>query len=389
MWLILLPIFSLVYLIYYGGLIIYRLYFHPLAKFAGPKLAAMSSLYEFYHNVIKDGLFFREIERMHDKYGKSVIFTCKYANIRATTEAFLGPIVRITPNELHIRDPHYYTQIYGGATKRREKNPKFTQSFGKPLALGITVDHHLHRSRRAILTNHFSKRSIGSIQPLIQVHANRLATRMVEFYEKGEVLKLEDAYSAMSTDIISEFVYGISFNYLDVPDFNNELRRAFTGMMSKLHLFRFMPFLHRIQNNIPLWIVRKIAPSTAGFIAMHEMVRELSLAAVNGKDDGQGNNTVLRTLCDPSIPAEERSLDRVSDESLGLLGGGTETTAQTLAIITFYLLNNKTILTKLREELKQAPNAMWSELENLPYMVRDALTWFKKQIRSLSTVLLD
>lgn len=74
MWSILLPtaILVLVYLVYYGGLVIYRLYFHPLAKFPGPKLAAMSSMYEFHHNVIKDGLFFREIGRMHDNYGKSV-----------------------------------------------------------------------------------------------------------------------------------------------------------------------------------------------------------------------------------------------------------------------------------------------------------------------------
>lgn len=89
--LILLPILFLVYLLYYGGLIIYRLYFHPLAKFAGPKLAAMSSLYEFYYNVIKDGQFFLEIGRMHDEYGKRVVVACKYANIRTIIEAFLRP----------------------------------------------------------------------------------------------------------------------------------------------------------------------------------------------------------------------------------------------------------------------------------------------------------
>lgn len=51
------------------GRIIYRLYFHPLSGFPGPKLAAISHLYEFYNDVIKNGTYIWEIERMHQKYG--------------------------------------------------------------------------------------------------------------------------------------------------------------------------------------------------------------------------------------------------------------------------------------------------------------------------------
>lgn len=51
---------------------IYRLYFHPLSKFPGPKLAAVSSAYEFYYNVIKRGKFIWELERLHEIYGKSI-----------------------------------------------------------------------------------------------------------------------------------------------------------------------------------------------------------------------------------------------------------------------------------------------------------------------------
>lgn len=51
-------------------LAVYRLYFHPLRHIPGPKLAAVTSWYEFYYDVIGQGTFCWEIKRMHDAYGK-------------------------------------------------------------------------------------------------------------------------------------------------------------------------------------------------------------------------------------------------------------------------------------------------------------------------------
>ena len=48
----------------------YNLYLHPLSGYPGPKLVALGSRYEFYHDVIRDGLFLWEIEKMHHQYGK-------------------------------------------------------------------------------------------------------------------------------------------------------------------------------------------------------------------------------------------------------------------------------------------------------------------------------
>ena len=49
--------------------VIYRLYFHPLSGFPGPKAAALTRWYEFYHDVIKPGQFIWKIESLHEKYG--------------------------------------------------------------------------------------------------------------------------------------------------------------------------------------------------------------------------------------------------------------------------------------------------------------------------------
>lgn len=56
--------------LYYVGVAVYRLYFSPLAKFPGPKLAALTYWVEFYHDVIRRGQFTFEIGKLHDKYGK-------------------------------------------------------------------------------------------------------------------------------------------------------------------------------------------------------------------------------------------------------------------------------------------------------------------------------
>ena len=49
---------------------VYRLYFHPLAKFPGPKLAALTLWYETYHDVWCRGKYVFEIKEMHKKYGR-------------------------------------------------------------------------------------------------------------------------------------------------------------------------------------------------------------------------------------------------------------------------------------------------------------------------------
>lgn len=67
----------------FGGLVVYfivqsvyRLYFHPLSKIPGPKLAALSRFYEFYYDVVKGGMFLWEIEKMHKQYGEDSYLQC-------------------------------------------------------------------------------------------------------------------------------------------------------------------------------------------------------------------------------------------------------------------------------------------------------------------------
>ena len=56
--------------LYSVGLAVYRLYFHPLAKFPGPKLAALTLWYEAYYDLWKRGNYTFKIAELHKEYGK-------------------------------------------------------------------------------------------------------------------------------------------------------------------------------------------------------------------------------------------------------------------------------------------------------------------------------
>ena len=60
-------------IVWFTSIIIYRHFFHQLAKFPGPLLPAITYLYAFYFNVLRSGHFYKEAERLHDKYGESEV----------------------------------------------------------------------------------------------------------------------------------------------------------------------------------------------------------------------------------------------------------------------------------------------------------------------------
>ena len=86
--------------------------------------------------------------------------------------------------------------------------------------------------------------------------------------------------------------------------------------------------------------------------------------------------TIFEELLVSDLPPQEKSVDRLVDEGLVVMAGGGEPTAHTLAVMSFHLINNPDILTKLKAELAEAmpdPTQILSctRLEQLPYLVSD------------------
>ena len=121
---------------------IYRLFFHPLSRFPGPKLAACSVWYEFYHDGVKGGQYTFEIGRMHERYGMkappqlsfcwSIAPLLKLSPVQflGAYEARKGPIVRIGPNELHVNDREYVSELYGSSSRKLNRDEQAVRLFG-------------------------------------------------------------------------------------------------------------------------------------------------------------------------------------------------------------------------------------------------------------------
>jgi len=88
-------------------------------------------------------------------------------------------------------------------------------------------------------------------------------------------------------------------------------------------------------------------------------------------------------LRDSNLPPQEKTLERLSDEGNILIGAGSETTAQILAVLSYHLISSPDVLKKLQKELETVmPDpytpVKWQQLEQLPYLVSlltsDAIT---------------
>ncbi|KAJ5121288.1 uncharacterized protein N7515_009249 [Penicillium bovifimosum] len=337
---------------------VYHLYFHPLSKFPGPKFAAATYLYEFYYDVIKSGMYIWEIERMHEQY---------------------GPIVRINPQEIHIKDSTYYDEIHASASRKRSKDPTYAIAFGAPNSLVGTITHDHHRFRRNLLSSYFSKRSVVSLGPLIHQKVDKLITRFEQAFAAGDVLHLHLDFAALTADVITDYCYGWSYGYLDGEKGaeSNDLVDAVNGLMVMWHVNRFFPFLITIFRNAPPALLRWLQPQMADLFDLKSRLRQQAKDTLQKqsleKIQKEGRGTIFDALTDLSVPEEERTLDRLEDESALLLGAGTETTARAIAMAMFWLIKEKEVLAKLRVELKSVlekplSKASWVDLEKLPYL---------------------
>jgi cytochrome P450 len=203
----------------------------------------------------------------------------------------IGPIVRINPHELHIKDPNYYEEIYPSGTRRREKDPHFTPAFLSPQSMLSTVDHDHHRVRKGFLKNFFSRRSLEPLAPFIQASVRRLCQKLEHAHDESETVQLDSLYADLTADTITHYSFGGSYNYLGREAKQHDIQHGAHRVANGFHVNRFFPVFRRIVSTLPHLGPRADFPPVRGITsAPRRTEREIEDRARRSKRQGYIRN---------------------------------------------------------------------------------------------------
>lgn len=310
-----------------------------------------------------------------------MIFVAVWKAIKVSEWWNTGPIVRITPNEVHINDPDFFSTVYSSGKSKVNKDSSTVAAFGQPDAIAATADHDQHRIRRGYLSHHYSKRAVDALIPLFDERIDALCARLEGALETGSRISLDKAFSALAADVIYAQFFGAHLDYLSDPGLSVPWRDAFIGLAAGFHTSRFIPHLLRMLKKLPpsclkLFLRLLNGPLVVPLFELQQNTRHtVERLAENNLDSPASQCVIVEALQNPDIPPHERTIERLVDDGIIFGFAGTETLGRALAIGSFYLLNDKSILAKLRAELavatEKSPNKTLTlgELEKLPYLV--------------------
>ncbi|KAJ5107841.1 cytochrome P450 [Penicillium angulare] len=372
-------------------MVVYRLYFHPLARFPGPKMAAMTKYYEGYYDLIKrpGGQFMYELNRMHKQYGRE---TYALENSEALVSYFsAGPIVRINPDELHIQDSGYIDTLYCVPLKgKRDKYPPTANMVGTPEGVFGTIDHDLHRKRKAAISPFFSKATVLNAEAMINQNARLLCNTIRSQITRRGFAEIRPNFLAYATDNLCEH----AFSNIRLDLLKSEERARL--WMDSIHaiavvtpLAKQFPWTLPASMKLPLAALNWITPIMARIAALRKA--ELATKRFSTSSDENLKNIpdiFDKILLSKSLPDNHKSADFIAQSGFEVIAAGGETSARILSTATFNMLSNKdTVLARLVEELEGAVSdhtlaLELRTLENLPWLTAVV----KESLRTSSVV---
>ncbi|RMZ91259.1 hypothetical protein DV736_g1486, partial [Chaetothyriales sp. CBS 134916] len=327
---------------------IQRLYFHPLKNIPGPKLAAVTSAYEFYYDCILIGKLYFKINKLHDKY---------------------GPIVRISPREVHIRDPDFFDKVYN-VTNKFSKDTFFYRFLDSNEGALATETAELHRIRRKPMNRFFSTEAIRRLSQPIMANVEKLCKRLDEFKQSGAPVNLSNAFRCFVTDNTTDYVLPHGYNMLDNEDFASDFNKQTKMFVIASLWHRYFPFILKVLMVTPReWL--KLAPpgSLEAYDFQMGIIKQTLEVAKSGKHN---DDNVAAGIFNSDLPESEKRPMRVVHDTRNLVGAGAETTATTLEMIFWKVSNDPAILNRLMDELNNAAESdgltSFETLQKLPYL---------------------
>ncbi|KAF6747677.1 cytochrome P450 [Ephemerocybe angulata] len=341
---------------YLAAICTYRLFFHPLSRFPGPSLAAVTDGYAAWYEVVKKGEIVHELDRLHKVY---------------------GPIVRIGPGKLHFNTPRAFDDIY--RSPKLIKPGSFYDAFQMRQSSFGFSDPRLAKERREIIGPLFSRKAVLRLEGVVQDVVDRLVSELSK-YPSNDTVNLRHGLMAASLEVITTYCFAKEYHALEYPAFKHPVIPALESISMHVLFFAMMclPFLEKISFGMPEWLAKLLGAGSGDmqdlFGAIAKQVDEVlndPLALERAEHEIIYHHLLSAgTVEKGGKPPSRQSL---IDEASVMITAGTETIANACTVACFHLSRSPDIERRLREELIGA----WSDasahmplerLEKLPYL---------------------
>lgn len=310
--------------------IIYRVYFHPLAKYPGPFLAKITNFYGAYYN--GRGELHIQTEKGFKKY---------------------GPVIRQGPNKLMFQSETALMTIYQ-SKHDIQKSQGYTSMVPAPGAWNTftAVDREYARFRRRILGHGFADHRIREFEPIIIHHAKMFVKRLISSPDPesagkwSKVWNMTENCRHMAYDIMGEFGFGQTFG-LQTSEENHFIIDAIHVAVARAGVYVQYPQLQK-WNLDKIFYINAWKMRSKFFELMGRMVHERVAEGKHAKKD------LFSFVIDVKDPETGRSLTEteLAAESRFLLIAGADTTSTGMTGIFFYLASNPGVFKKLAHEIR-------------------------------------
>ncbi|RSM14651.1 hypothetical protein CEP52_001323 [Fusarium oligoseptatum] len=305
---------------YVISVVIYRLYFHPLAKYPGPFWARISAFPAYYHTQKKDRhIWFWQLQEQY------------------------GPSFRITPNSVLVNTPTGLKTIFNN--KANVKKAEYYKAYPRnvhAMTTWNTIDKNVHARKRRVMNNAFSDKALRSCEPFIHDNVDRWCDLIIKEIGEGEKwsrsLNMARWADHLIFDILGDLCFGKSFG-LKEP--GSELRYVpglMTDFLEILHPIAYSPFT-------ALWVWLKPR-------GLNQLLAAAAPPALKNWQTFVEKDFFhyLFKAVDPET-GKGYSQDELFGESESLIIAGSDTTAISTAAAFFYLSRNPEVQQKLADEI--------------------------------------
>ncbi|KAF9885222.1 hypothetical protein FE257_000582 [Aspergillus nanangensis] len=306
---------------------VYRIHFHPLKSFKGPRDACISE--QWLYKTTKDGTAEQVFEALHAKYNTKAL--------------------RIGPNELHITDIELYKVIYN-QTKPFLKHAPFYDGFNTPHTVFAELDPGLHKERRRMLSPFFSKVGVYRLEPLIYEKISLLSSKINRLCGSNKI-DIYNGFRLLTTEIITQFAFAKSANLIEekTDGLESWFLDAFDVGSQSVVDTQYSAFLRQLVTILPAGVVGMLNPPLRSILDLQKYAQSCMYHW-------------QKLSTESSYPVIFDSLQSISDEAkiaeaMDILIAGADTTASTLTTGFYHIISSP----RCKERLVQAIDQVMPE----------------------------